>query len=143
MLVNQLLNSKGRQVFTVSPEDSLSSVAALLHTRKVGAFIVSDRMGRVVGVVSERDVIRAIATSGAEALSQPVADFMTRDVIFADLAEPIDALLERMTDRRIRHLPVMEGARLVGIVSIGDLVKSKIAEAEHEAHTLKAYITAG
>ncbi len=143
MLVNQLLNAKGRQVFTVAPDDSLTSIAALLHSRKVGAFIVTDRIGRVVGVVSERDIIRAVAVDGAEALSRPTSDYMTRDVIFALHGETVEVLLERMTDRRIRHLPVMDGARLIGIVSIGDLVKSKIAEAEHEAHTLKAYITAG
>jgi CBS domain-containing protein len=143
MLVNQLLNAKGRQVFTVAPEDSLASIAALLHSRKVGAFIVTDRVGRVVGVMSERDIIRAVAVDGPEALSRPTSDYMTRDVIFASHGETVDVLLERMTDRRIRHLPVMDGARLVGIVSIGDLVKNKIAEAEHEAHTLKAYITAG
>lgn len=143
MLINQLLNAKGHQVFTVSPEDSLSSIAALLHTRRVGAFIVTDRVGRVVGIVSERDIIRSIATLGGDSLMQPVADIMTRDVIFADHTETVEALLGRMTDRRIRHLPVMDGARLVGIVSIGDLVKSKIATAEHEAQTLKAYITAG
>lgn len=143
MLVNQLLNAKGRQVFTVSPDDSLSSVAALLHTRKVGAFITTDRIGRVVGIVSERDIIGAIAEWGADALTKPVSEIMTRDVIFADQAETIESLLERMTDRRIRHLPVMDGARLVGIVSIGDLVKSKISEVELEAHTLKSYISAG
>ncbi|WP_443747956.1 CBS domain-containing protein [Asticcacaulis solisilvae] len=143
MLVNQLLNAKGRQVFTVAPEDSLASIAALLHSRKVGAFIVTDRIGRVVGVVSERDIIRAVAVDGAEALVRPTSDYMTRDVIFASHGETVEILLERMTDRRIRHLPVMDGARLIGIVSIGDLVKTKIAEAEHEAHTLKAYITAG
>jgi CBS domain-containing protein len=143
MLVNQLLNAKGRQVFTVSPDDSLSSVAALLHTRKVGAFIVTDRVGRVVGIVSERDIIGAIAESGAEALVKPVSEIMTRDVIFADQGETIESLLERMTDRRIRHLPVMDGSRLVGIVSIGDLVKSKISEVEFEANTLKSYIAAG
>ncbi|WP_209723852.1 MULTISPECIES: CBS domain-containing protein [Asticcacaulis] len=143
MLVNQLLNAKGRQVFTVSPDDSLSSVAALLHTRKVGAFIATDRIGRVVGIVSERDIIGAIAEWGADALTKPVSEIMTRDVIFADQAETIESLLERMTDRRIRHLPVMDGARLVGIVSIGDLVKSKISEVELEAHTLKSYIAAG
>ena len=143
MLVNQLLNAKGRQVFTVSPDDSLSSVAALLHTRKVGAFIATDRIGRVVGIVSERDIIGAIAESGADALTKPVGEIMTRDVIFADQGETIESLLERMTDRRIRHLPVMDGARLVGIVSIGDLVKSKISEVELEAHTLKSYIAAG
>lgn len=140
MLVNQLLNAKGRQVFTVSPDDALSSVAALLYTRKVGAFIVTDRIGRVVGIVSERDIIRAIATGGAEALSRAVSQIMTRNVISAGSHETVEALLDRMTDRRIRHLPVMEGARLIGIVSIGDLVKARIAASEHEARALKEYI---
>ncbi|ESQ82776.1 histidine kinase [Asticcacaulis sp. AC466] len=143
MLINQLLNAKGREVYTVTPDDSLSSVAALLYTRKVGAFVVTDRNDRVAGIVSERDIIRAIATSGAQALGQPVGNIMTREVFSALLGETVDALLGRMTDRRIRHLPVMEGDRLVGIVSIGDLVKAKIAATEHEAQTLKAYITAG
>ena len=143
MLVNQLLNTKGPQVFKVTPEDTLSAVAALLHTRRVGAFIVADRAGKVVGIISERDIIRAIATDGPEALSQPVNDIMTKDVFSAGPAETVDVLLERMTDRRIRHLPVMDGAHLIGIVSIGDLVKAKIMMAEHEAHSLKAYIAAG
>ena len=143
MLITQLLNNKGREVYTVTPDDSLSSVAALLYTRKVGAFIVLDRLDRVVGIVSERDIIRAIATSGGQALGQPVSHIMTREVFSANPGETIDALLGRMTDRRIRHLPVIDGERLVGIVSIGDLVKAKIAATEHEAQTLKAYITAG
>lgn len=140
MLVNQLLTSKGGQVFTVTPDDALSSVAALLYTRKVGAFIVTDRIGRVVGIVSERDIIRAIATEGADALGKPVSHIMTRDVISAGAHETVESLLDRMTDRRIRHLPVMEGPRLIGIVSIGDLVKARIAASEHEARTLKEYI---
>ncbi|ESQ85512.1 histidine kinase [Asticcacaulis sp. AC460] len=143
MLINQLLNAKGRQVFTVTPDDTLSSVAALLYTRKVGAFVVTDRVDRVIGIISERDIIRAIAQSGAESLTQPVNKFMTKDVVSAHLGETVETLLTRMTDRRIRHLPVMEGARLVGIISIGDLVKARIAASEHEAETLKAYITAG
>jgi CBS domain-containing protein len=143
MLVNQLLNAKGRQVITVTPSDTLTSVAAMLYTRKVGAFVVTDATAKVVGIVSERDIIRAIATAGAESLSGPVSNIMTRDVFFAELGETVDALLGRMTDRRIRHLPVLERGNLVGIISIGDLVKAKIAATEHEAQTLKAYISAG
>ncbi|BEV09880.1 CBS domain-containing protein [Asticcacaulis sp. DW145] len=143
MLINQLLNTKGHQVFTVSPEDTVAAVSALLHTRRVGAFVVADRLGRVAGIVSERDIIGALAQKGALALDMRVQDIMTADVIVARLGETVDSLLERMTDRRIRHLPVMEGPKLTGIVSIGDLVKAKIAQAEHEAQTLKAYITAG
>lgn len=143
MLINSLLNFKGRQVFTVAPEDSLSSVTALLYARKVGAFVVSDRVGRVSGIVSERDIVRALAEYGHDALSMTVAEVMSRDVVYANIDEKVDALLARMTDRRIRHLPVMDGANLVGIVSIGDLVKAKIADVEHEAESLKAYILAG
>jgi CBS domain-containing protein len=143
MLVKEILKLKGSEVFTVLPEETLSSMTALLHTRRVGAFVVTDRLGRLIGVISERDIIRAIATSGASALMKTVADVMTRDVISAQVSETIDQLLSRMTDRRIRHLPVLDEGRLIGIVSIGDLVKSKIAMAEHEAATLKHYISAG
>lgn len=143
MLINQLLNAKGHQVFTVSPDDTVAAVAALLHTRKVGAFIVSDALGRVVGIVSERDIIGALARVGAQSLNMKTEEIMTKDVIVARLGQTVDSLLELMTDRRIRHLPVMEGQKLTGIVSIGDLVKTKIAQAEHEAQTLKAYIAAG
>ena len=143
MFINQLLKTKGSDVFTVTPDETLQSIAALLHTRRVGAFVVTDRVGRVAGVISERDIIRAVATSGAASLMLPVSEFMTRDVIFARLGETLDALLERMTDRRIRHLPVMDDQKLVGIVSIGDLVKAKIAMAVQEAETLKNYILVG
>ena len=143
MLIKQLLNTKGSQVFTVKPNETLTAITALLHTRRVGAFIVSDDLGRVVGIISERDIIRAIAQFGGEALDKKVDEIMTRDVISAHTDETVGTLLGRMTDRRIRHLPVMEAGKLVGIVSIGDLVKCRIAAAEHEAETLKHYILAG
>ncbi|MGH6971981.1 MAG: CBS domain-containing protein [Caulobacteraceae bacterium] len=143
MLVSHILKDKGDLVFTASPSDSVTAVAALLQARKVGAMVVLEGDRRVVGIVSERDIVRVVAELGAAGLGQPVAACMTRDVVFAQPTETVDALLERMTDRRIRHLPVCEDGRLVGIVSIGDLVKSKIAESEAEAETLKAYISAG
>lgn len=143
MLVAQILKTKGDKVFTASPDDTLEASAALLFSRRVGAMVVLDADDRVVGILSERDLVRAVAESGARSLSQPVSAFMTRDVIFAEPHETVDVLLERMTDRRIRHLPVCVGGRLRGIISIGDLVKAKIAEAEAEAQDLKAYIAAG
>jgi CBS domain-containing protein len=97
----------------------------------------------VVGIVSERDLVRAIAEAGAGALERPVSTCMTRDVVFAEPTEAVDALMARMTDRRFRHLPVCRNKALVGIVSIGDLVKAKIAETEAEAEGLKAYIAHG
>ena len=141
MLVSQILRSKGDTVFTISPTETIASVAALLHSRRVGALVVLDK-DAVAGIVSERDVVRAIADGGAAALGRPVSTVMTKDVLFAQPGETVDSLLGRMTDRRIRHLPVCQKERLVGIVSIGDLVKWKISEVEAEADGLKAYIAA-
>ena len=141
MLVSQILRTKGDTVFTTRPDEALAMVAELLHSRNVGALIVMDAE-RVVGIVSERDVVRAVAEDGPEALKRPVSDYMTANVHFAEPGETVDSLLGRMTDRRIRHLPVCKTERLVGIVSIGDLVKSKISEVEAEADGLKAYIAA-
>ena len=141
MLVSQILRSKGDTVFTVGPADTVDAVAGLLNTRRVGALVVLDN-DRVVGIVSERDIVRIVAEGGGEALTRPVSSCMTKDVLYADPGETVDSLLTRMTDRRIRHLPVCRKERLVGIVSIGDLVKSKISEVEAEADGLKAYIAA-
>jgi CBS domain-containing protein len=143
MLVSQILKSKGDSVFTITPHETIGSAAALLHSRKVGALVVQDSDEAVVGIVSERDVVRVVAEAGAGGLGHPVRSCMSTAVIFAEPTESVDRLLERMTDRRIRHLPVCKDSRLMGIVSIGDLVKAKIAEAEHEAETLKNYIAAG
>jgi CBS domain-containing protein len=142
MLVSQLLKTKGDLVFTAGPSDTVSAVAALLLARRVGALVVQDAE-RVVGIVSERDIVRIVAERGAGALERPVSDCMTRDVLFAEPTETVDELLGRMTDRRVRHLPVCVEERLVGILSIGDLVKNKISEVEAEASGLKAYIAAG
>ncbi len=140
MLVSQILRTKGDMVFTASPTDSVAAVAALLHARRVGAMVVIEGDREVAGIVSERDIVRVVAEDGAEGLKKPVSACMTRDVIFAAPEESVNALLERMTDRRVRHLPVCQDHRLLGIVSIGDLVKVKIAETEAEAEGLRAYI---
>jgi CBS domain-containing protein len=140
MLVSQILRTKGDMVFTASPTDSVAAVAALLHARRVGAMVVIDGDRDVAGIVSERDIVRVVAEDGAAGLDKPVSACMTRDVIFAAPEESVNALLERMTDRRVRHLPVCQDQRLMGIVSIGDLVKVKIAETEAEAAGLRAYI---
>ncbi|MBW8815951.1 MAG: CBS domain-containing protein [Caulobacterales bacterium] len=141
MLVSQILRTKGDTVFTAKPQETVGVVADMLHTRGIGALVVLDAE-RVVGIVSERDIVRAVATQGPEALTRPISDFMTANVLFAEPGETVDSLLSRMTDRRIRHLPVCAKERLVGIVSIGDLVKWKISEVEAEADGLKAYIAA-
>jgi len=142
LLVSQILKDKGDLVFTAGPGETVGAVAALLHTRRVGAMVVVDG-DQVVGIVSERDIVRMVAEQGAGALHRTIDICMTRDVVFATPAETVDSLLGRMTDRRIRHLPVMREGRLAGIISIGDLVKHKISEIEAEADGLKAYIAAG
>ena len=142
MLVSQILKQKGDAVFTASPTDTVAAAAALLHARRVGAMVVLDGAQEVAGIVSERDIVRIVAEKGADGLKCTVADCMTKDVVFAEPQETVDSLLGRITDRRIRHLPVCREGRLVGIVSIGDLVKMKIAETVAEAEGLKAYISA-
>lgn len=142
MLVSGVLKNKGDMVFTASPGDSVAQAAQLLHQRRVGAMVVVEGDREVIGIVSERDIVRVVAEYGEAGLGRPVSACMTKDVIFAQPNETVDSLLERMTDRRIRHLPVCVDHRLVGIVSIGDLVKTKIAETVAEAEGLRAYITA-
>jgi len=143
VLVSQILKDKGDLVFTASPQETVGAAAALLHSRRVGAMVVVDADESIVGILSERDIVRVIAKEGAGALTKPITACMSAEVIFAQPEESVDVLLERMSDRRIRHLPVVRNGRLVGIISIGDLVKYKINEAQAEAEGLKAYIAAG
>ncbi len=142
MLVAEILKDKGDAVFSIRPDMRLGEACGALDRLKVGALIVCDA-DRVVGVLSERDVVRAIAQGGAGALDKPVSDYMTAEVVFAEPGETVAILMGRMTDRRIRHLPVLRDARLAGVISIGDVVKCQIAEATREAESLRTYIAAG
>jgi CBS domain-containing protein len=142
MLVAEILKDKGDAVYAIAPGLSLAEACGELERRRVGALIVCQD-DRVVGVLSERDVVRAVAREGASGLTRPVSDFMTGDVVFAAPAETVSILMERMTDRRIRHLPVLTEGRLAGVISIGDVVKCQIAEATQEAESLRTYIAAG
>ena len=127
MLITEILKAKGDLVFTVGPRETIAADATSLHERRVGAL----------------EVLDDVARSDGEGLAAPVSEVMTREVVYADPRETVDSLLARMPDRRIRHLPVCDGGRLMGLVSIGDLVKAKIAETVEEAQSLKAYIAAG
>lgn len=142
MLVAEVLKGKGRAVFTLSPETPLIEACAELDRRRVGALIVCQG-DNVVGVLSERDIVRAISQDGAAALSHPASLCMTTEVIFAEPTETVAILMGRMTDRRVRHLPVLSDHKLAGVISIGDVVKCQIAEATQEAESLRTYITAG
>lgn len=141
MLVSHILKTKGDLVFTVSPNETVQAAASLMTSRRVGALVVMDAGDKVAGIVSERDIVRLVAEEGADCMNRPVSTCMTREVLFAGPQELVDQLLARMTDRRVRHLPVCQDGRLMGLVSIGDLVKVKIAEVEAEAEDLKAYIS--
>ena len=142
MLVAEILKGKGEAVFTLSPDTPMIEACAELDRKRVGALIVLEGE-RVLGVLSERDIVRAISRDGPDALSRPASHYMTADVIFAKPAESVAVLMARMTDRRVRHLPVLSDSRLAGVISIGDVVKCQIAEATREAESLRTYIAAG
>lgn len=142
MIIEQILNDKGREVITLRADDTLREAAQLLDERRIGAVVTLDADGEIVGVLSERDIVRQFAREGAAALEMKVGNAMTRAVITISAEAPIDQALQLMTDRRIRHLPVVRNNRLTGFVSIGDLVKWKIAETEAEAQAMKSYLSA-
>jgi len=140
MIIEQILNSKGRTVTTVADGACLRDAARLLDDARIGAVVALADDGDVTGVLSERDVVRQVARQGQAALDMAVSGAMTRQVITATPCDTLDDCLATMTDRRIRHLPVLNNGTLAGIISIGDLVKWKIAETEAEAESLKSYL---
>lgn len=140
MNVNAILKHKGRDVETVSPHATLMQVADALAKRKIGAVVVVDESRKVQGIISERDIIRVLAKSGAQVLSSPVSSVMTKTVITCSEADTLDQLMSAMTAGRFRHLPVTRDGALAGIVSIGDVVKYHLAEIEMEASAMKEYI---
>ena len=142
MFVRDILAKKGTDVVTVGPDATIRDFAEILVDKGIGAAVVVGDDGRVAGVISERDVIRGIAGHGGDCLDLKVRALMSADVIFCGPDTTIDKVMNRMTERRIRHLPVMDGDALVGIVSIGDVVKNRIAEAERENYQLREYIRA-
>ena len=142
MGIAAILSGKGGDVSTVGPDSTVGDIVADLTTRRIGAVLVTEG-GVVVGVVSERDVVRGLAAHHAGVLALRAREVMTSPVITIAPGDSIAFAMELMTDRRIRHLPVLENGRLVGLVSIGDLVKQRITDAEQEALALKDYISAG
>jgi len=140
MIVNRILSIKGRDVVTIEPGRFLSEAAKLLSERRIGALLVCDERRPVSGIISERDIVRALAAHGPDALQQPVSRFMTEQVMTCTGETSINDVMELMTQQKFRHVPVVEGGRLVGIVSIGDVVKSRLEEVEAEAQAIKEYI---
>lgn len=140
MNVEAILRTKGRQVATIAPDAAIEEAVRLLGTRSIGALVVSTDGAAVDGIISERDVVRGLVDHGGRLLSMRVSELMTRRVITCTPADTIDQLMSRMTERRIRHIPVLDDGHLCGIVSIGDVVKNRIEEVEYEATSLRSFI---
>jgi CBS domain-containing protein len=140
MTVEHILRSKGRSVVTIEPNRTLSEAAKLLSEQRIGAVLVCNASGPVLGIISERDIVRAVASRGAAALDEPVTRSMTEKVVTCTCESAINEVMEIMTEGKFRHVPVMEGGRLTGIVSIGDIVKHRLAEVEAETKAMLDYI---
>ncbi|MDE3044230.1 MAG: CBS domain-containing protein [Acidobacteriota bacterium] len=142
MHVANLLASKGHEVATVAPSQSVSEAVALLKERGIGALVVTGSTPPLVGIFSERDVVRALASRGTSVLNDTVADLMSTDVTTCDESTLVNELMTMMTDRRIRHVPVVDHGVLTGMISIGDVVKARLEELEHEKKDLLDYVSA-
>jgi CBS domain-containing protein len=140
MTVARILSEKGREVFTTQPHRTLKEVIDLLGSKGVGAVVVADASMSVLGILSERDVVRVIAQNGAAALDDPVSRHMTAKVTTVKPADTVDHVMQTMTEGRFRHVPVVEDGRLIGIVSIGDVVKRHVNMIDGERQALREYI---
>jgi CBS domain-containing protein len=140
MTVRAILSRKGRDVATIAPTATLSEAVSLLAQRRIGAVIVTGADDRVAGILSERDIVRVLSERGPAVLQENVAAVMTRKVMTCNESDTVVALMERMTAGKFRHLPVVEQGKLVGVISIGDVVKSRVEEFEGETEALREYI---
>ena len=143
MHVATILEQKGRAVVTVAQDSTVLEAVHKLADKRIGAVVVLGVQRDVIGIISERDIVRVLGSEGVAALSRSVGEVMTEDVMTCRETDTIDWLAGKMTEHRIRHLPVVENGRLIGIVSIGDVVKHHIAEVQMEAMAMRDYITAG
>jgi len=140
MTVKAIVSRKGGDVVTIAPTARLAEAVKILAERRIGAIVVTGPADRVTGILSERDIVRVLAENGPAALDAQVASVMTRKVMTCSPAETMAAIMERMTTGKFRHLPVVEQNRLVGIISIGDVVKQRLEEIESESNALREYI---
>lgn len=140
MTVSSILAAKGGDVITIEPAATLAAAAALLSKRRIGALVILGPGGRVAGILSERDIVHALAERGSEALNEPLSRTMTREVATCGPDDEINSLMERMTDGKFRHMPVVTSGKLAGIVSIGDIVKQRVDEMERESEAMRDYI---
>ena len=140
MYVKAILDEKGRNVVTGGPQLTVRQAAVYLHENHIGAIVIVDRNDRIAGIVTERDIVAAVARNGAECMDKPISSIMWGNVHRCDENQTVDDLMEMMSTLRARHIPVEKDGRLVGIISIGDVVKRRIETVEREAEQIKAYI---
>jgi CBS domain-containing protein len=140
MNVKAILAAKGGDIFSIEPTADLAAAAKLLSTHRIGAIIIRGAGGRLAGILSERDIVRAVSEHGADALSVSVGQMMTRNVTICGENDSIADLMERMTAGKFRHMPVLRDGELIGVVSIGDVVKQRVEEIERDADALRDYI---
>ncbi len=143
MNVATILSEKGTNIVSAKPEDTLLDIARLLREHRIGCVVLTNGKGEIAGIVSERDIVRAIADAGSDVLRAPASRCMTKKVVTCTRNEPINAIMSMMTEGRFRHLPVVEDGVLIGLISIGDVVRLRIAEAELEAAAMRDYIATG
>lgn len=140
MNVKAILAAKGGEVVTIEPTADLAAATQLLSANRIGAVLIRGAGGHIAGILSERDIVRALSQHGSAALALPVGQVMTREVMTCTEDETIGDVMERMTSGKFRHLPVVSKGKLVGLISIGDVVKQRVDEIEHESEALKDYI---
>lgn len=140
MVIAGILKSKGGVILSVSPQAPVADVVQTLASNRIGAVLVVSGAGALMGILSERDIVRSLAENGAGTLDRTASDLMTSDVTTATPQTTVAEAMEMMTSGRFRHVPVLDEGRLVGLVSIGDVVKAKIADAEHEVDSLRSYV---
>jgi CBS domain-containing protein len=139
MTVRAILDTKGHQILSVEPDAKLSAAVKMLSERRIGAVLVMSG-GRIEGILSERDIVRVLGERGAAVLDEPVSGVMTRKVVSCREKDTVGSIMERMTTGKFRHLPVVEDDKVVGLISIGDVVKWRVKEFENEQEALRDYI---
>lgn len=142
MIVANLLTQKAPRIISVKPDDTIAAVVQVLGRERIGAVLVRDNAG-IHGILSERDIVRSLAREGATLLDRKASDVMTSNVIFCRPEDTINHVMSLMTEGRFRHLPVKRGGEVVGVISIGDVVKARIEETEQEAQAMREYIATG
>ncbi len=140
MTVASILKTKGSETITLSDSSTVEQAVALLAEKRIGAVVVANANGGVAGIFSERDIVRGLSSLGTDLLQSPVSGLMTRDVVTCATSDTIDTVMEKMSQGRFRHVPVLENGMLAGIISIGDIVKSKISQLEQETSAMRDYI---